>query len=245
MHEGLAIELDGLFQCVRYQQRGLEPSDAPGPYSVHIFVTDAIAVLDALGWERATLIGHSWGGLLAQHITAAHPERVDALIGLSTLGSAGPDGGWSDLDAEFAKRIPPEAEAMVTELDQKLYRGEGRDQDIVEMLNVTWPFYFSDPASAPPMPLAPSSQEVYSQVHADTLRLFNEGTLERKLRELDTPALFLTGADDPASPEHPRKTAETMPRGAFVLLNGCGHFPWLERPGATRAAIEGWLAQLA
>jgi len=64
---GLVEELDGLVNGVLPQQRGLFPSTLEGPRDVETHVADEIALLDHLGWERAWLIGHSWGGHLLFH----------------------------------------------------------------------------------------------------------------------------------------------------------------------------------
>jgi pimeloyl-ACP methyl ester carboxylesterase len=71
--DGLAQENDVAW----YQQRGQEPSAAEGPYTVAADVEDARRVLDALGWQRAYVVGHSWGGHLALHVAEAMPERPD------------------------------------------------------------------------------------------------------------------------------------------------------------------------
>ena len=241
-HEGLAEEIDGLYECVRYQQRGLSPSDAPGPYTMEIYIEDLKAVLDALGWERATVIGHSWGGLLAQHATAALPDRVEALIALCTLGAEGPDGGWSRLDSALDERLPADVEERIRELDQRLYAGEGTDADNLEMLRVCWPYYFADPSSAPPLPEVPVNSDVYSEMHASALDHFASGTLERELRQFERPALFIQCAEDVVPIDPARATAEMMPKGSFALIERSGHLPWMERPGAIRSAIEGWIA---
>lgn len=241
MNEGLVEELDGLYECVRYHQRGLAPSDAPGPYSVDIFVADVIAVLDALGWNQATLIGHSWGGLLAQHVAAGHPGRVEALIGICTLGAAGPDGGWSLLDSALEERLPKDLAEKVAAIDKKLYAGEGTEDDVDVMLRTCWPYYFADPSSAPPFVRMTSNSEVYSQVHASALEQYVLGHPEAGLKKYENPALFISAAQDVAAADPVRATVDFMPNGKFVLLENCGHFPWLEQPGAIRAEVEQWL----
>src|SRR5689334_1229485 len=60
----LAAELAPAFSVFRYQQRGLAPSATEGDRSVDGHVADAVSVLDGLGWERAWVAGHSWGGHL-------------------------------------------------------------------------------------------------------------------------------------------------------------------------------------
>src|SRR3954452_17391138 len=64
----LAEELGRGFALGAYQQGGLAPSTEEGPFAVEREVADALAVLDALGWERAWVVGHSWGGHLLLHL---------------------------------------------------------------------------------------------------------------------------------------------------------------------------------
>jgi proline iminopeptidase len=238
--EGLAAELDGIYQCLRYQQRGNAPSDAPGPFSVDGFVLDAIAVLDAVGWDEATMIGHSWGALLAQHIVTAHPSRSTALIALDGLGGIGPDGGWGEMDKEFAERMPGHVAARAAEIDARLYAGEGSTEDAQELLRLSWPYYFCDPNAAPDMPPMAIAGDVYEQIHGSVLDAFARGHPEDGLRRFAKPALFLHGECDPLPMENARATAAVMPNATFMVLARCGHFPWFEKPGAVRDAIAKW-----
>ena len=50
-------------------------------------MADAVAVMDALGWDKAWVIGHSWGGHLAMHLAAARPDRVLGMVALDALGA--------------------------------------------------------------------------------------------------------------------------------------------------------------
>jgi proline iminopeptidase len=68
---------------------------------------DALAVLDALQWSRALIVGHSWGGHLALRLAAAHPERRLGALAVDPLGVVG-DGGMADLEAEIVARTPKE-----------------------------------------------------------------------------------------------------------------------------------------
>ena len=84
---------------------GSSPSTLEGPRDIETHVADKVAVLDPLGWGRAWLVGHSWGGHLALHIAVAHPERVTGLILFETLGAI-PDGGSEELVANLVARLP-------------------------------------------------------------------------------------------------------------------------------------------
>ncbi len=136
----LVEELDGIVDGVLPQQRGLEPSTLEGPRDVETHVADAIAVLDHLGWERAWLIGHSWGGHLGMHIAVAHPDRVAGLIALETLGAI-PDGGSDALMVNMVARLTPDERADLDKLIEAQVAGED-DPDIMFKIYVTlWPSY--------------------------------------------------------------------------------------------------------
>ena len=85
----LADELGDAFRVIRYQQRGLAPSTASGPFDVGRHVADAIAVLDTAGVGPAYVVGHSWGGHLAMHLAVRHPGRVLGLV-IDSVAHSGP-----------------------------------------------------------------------------------------------------------------------------------------------------------
>ena len=81
--------------------RGFGWTDAPGEgYDPLTFASDQIALLDALGIERADVIGHDWGGFTAFMLGIAHPERIGSIVACSTphpwppLGLQGLDQLW-------------------------------------------------------------------------------------------------------------------------------------------------------
>ncbi len=76
--------LDGLarsFDAIVYDNRGIGESDAPaGPYTAAELAQDAAQVLDEAGVEKAHVVGTSLGGMIAQELALARPERVDRLV---------------------------------------------------------------------------------------------------------------------------------------------------------------------
>jgi pimeloyl-ACP methyl ester carboxylesterase len=84
---GLAPSLARRGRVVLADQRGHGDSDAPpGPYSLAALAADVAAVLDATGLPRATLVGHSMGGVVAMAAALAYPKRVEGLVLLGTTG---------------------------------------------------------------------------------------------------------------------------------------------------------------
>lgn len=68
-------------------QRGYSPGARPDKvedYRIDHLVDDAIGILDALGVHYALLVGHDWGGLVAWHLAAKHPDRFTGFVAVST-----------------------------------------------------------------------------------------------------------------------------------------------------------------
>lgn len=78
-------------RVIAFDNRGIGESDVPvGPYSAQLMMADAVAVLDDAGVDTVHVVGTSLGGMIAQELAAAHPDRVDRLVLMSTT-PGGPD----------------------------------------------------------------------------------------------------------------------------------------------------------
>lgn len=100
------------FEILAYDQRGLGQTSRPDiPYSMVDYADDADALLDAVGWNRCSVMGISFGGMVAQEFALRYPLRVKRLVLAST--SSGGAGGASyplhelaDLPVEdYARKI--------------------------------------------------------------------------------------------------------------------------------------------
>jgi pimeloyl-ACP methyl ester carboxylesterase len=78
---------DAGFRAIAPDQRGFGDTDAPQPidaYSIHHLVGDLTGLLDALGIEKAAIVGHDWGGLLVWQMALLAAHRVSAVVGVNT-----------------------------------------------------------------------------------------------------------------------------------------------------------------
>lgn len=231
---------DGTLRVARYQQRGAPPSSTDGPFTIAQLVADAIGVLDHLDASEALVVGHSWGGHLAMHIAAAHPERVAGLLLLDSLAAVG-DGGTGTMPAVINSRIGADARAARDALEAQ--EGLTDDQRGTRELSLIWPGYFKDPDAVPPMPPI-STHELAGAVMGDAMRLLEEGALEAALPNIAVPSLHLIGAHSPIEPAANERTAALMP-SSIVEIHDIGHFAWLEAPGSVEAATRRLLAAVA
>jgi pimeloyl-ACP methyl ester carboxylesterase len=231
----LAEELAEENDVAWYQQRGLPPSAVGGPYTVAADVDDARRVLDALGWDTAYVVGHSWGGHLALHVAESLPDRLLGVLVVDPLGAIG-DGRWPEFDEEIFRRTPESVRARARELDELSMQGGSTDELALEGFRLVWPAYFADPDAAPPMPelrmASERSAEMYQSIVAGL------PALEAGLPGIRVPVGFVHGARSPMPIGASSDAAERIP-GAWVdVVDGAGHFIWVEAPGAVREALR-------
>ena len=231
----LAEELAHENDVAWYQQRGLAPSAVEGPYTVAADVEDARRVLDALGWQRAYVVGHSWGGHLALHVAEAMPERLHGVLSVDPLGSVG-DGRWPEFDEEIFRRTPEHVRERAREIDELSMAGAVDDELALEGMRLVWPAYFAEPDDAPPMP----------ELHIATERsgamvpsIFAElPALEAGLPEIRVQVGFVHGSRSPMPLAASTDAAERIPDAWVEVVDGAGHFVWVEAPGAVRASLR-------
>jgi pimeloyl-ACP methyl ester carboxylesterase len=238
----LVDELRAAYLVAAYQQRGLPPATAGAPYDVTTQTDDVVAVMDALGWRQPVVLGHSWGGHLLLHLLARHPDRVAAALVVDPLGGVG-DGGEAAFVAELGARTPPEALARAEELDERSLAGEATPEELAESLRLLWPAYFADPARATAMPDLTASIDAYSQTF-ESLRA-ELPALAGRLAGTAVPTLFVHGGGSPIPQSASTDTAAAIgPAASVEVVEGAGHFLWLERPGCVREALDRLVAQL-
>jgi proline iminopeptidase len=231
----LAPEVDG-WRAARYQQRGVPPSAANGPFTVERHVADALAVLDLLQISRAVILGHSWGGHLALQLAVAHPDRVAGLVIADSLGAVG-DGGAAEMGQHLGERLLPAAAAQYGEVAVRLAGAEPTDADMLASLTLLWPGYFAEPATAPPIPPhLRTSVAAYIGTFASVAEHLEHGFGDA-LRGVQAPAIFVLGERSPMPLAQGQQTAALLPVAEVDVIPGAGHLPWHEQPGCIAAAL--------
>jgi pimeloyl-ACP methyl ester carboxylesterase len=232
----LSAELGAGFRVAAYQQRGLEPSTLGGPFTIAQAIDDSVAVLDALGWAQALIVGHSWGGHLALRFAAAHPGRLAGALAIDPLGIVG-DGGMAAFDAEMFARTPREHRERAQELDQRAMAGEGTREDNLESLRLVWPAYFADPENAPPMPPIRTSVAAYSGIIGEVTAGTDEVAAGLAAAQVSYGVIAGAGSPMPWGLAA-RASAEISSRAFLTVVPAAGHFPWVEAPGCVRDALR-------
>jgi pimeloyl-ACP methyl ester carboxylesterase len=231
----LADELAQENDVAWYQQRGLEPSARERPYTVGTDVEDARRVLDALSWQRAYVVGHSWGGHLALHVAEAMPERLLGVLAVDPLGAIG-DGRWPEVEEEILRRTPEPVRARAREIDELMTAGAANDELALEQMRLIWSAYFADPERAPPMPELRIASERSAEMGRSILAELP--ALEAGLSRIRVPVGFVHGSRSPMPVAASTDGAERIPGALVEVVEGAGHFVWVEAPGAVRASLR-------
>lgn len=212
------------YRGIAHDQRGAGRSEVPpGPYSVEGWAEDLERVLDALGIERAALVGHSVGCMVAQHAAVRLGERAWALV---LCGGA--------------LRWPAEAGA-VFEQRAALAR-EGRLDEVaaaVATTGLTERARGEDPVLHGLMVglIAASDPEGYARCAEAT----GAGSMLAPER-VRCPTLALAGSDDPVTPPaFADAIAAAVPGCESAVVEGVAHWCMLERPDAVNETVFGFL----
>jgi proline iminopeptidase len=195
---------------------------------------DAVALADHLGIDRFLVLGHSYGGFIAQELAIRHPDRVDGVVLVTT--TAGQLGtGESEDDTEPGPPMPPDfAAAMATPptSDEEYAAGTAR------LLR-----HYLHQAEVDEV-LALEHDTVWSA--AAMMRGFqvlSTWSAIDRLPQVRCPVLLVAGRHDVVTsfPQASR-IARHLPDAEVVVLEHSAHYPWLDEPDAFFAAVHGWLA---
>lgn len=106
-----------------HDQRGLGETSIPdGPYTMQHYAHDGADLLDHVGWQTCSVVGISFGGMVAQEFAVTYPQRVEQLVLLCT--SAGGDAGSSYPLHELASLDATARDARITELTDSRWTEE-------------------------------------------------------------------------------------------------------------------------
>jgi pimeloyl-ACP methyl ester carboxylesterase len=222
--------LDHDFRVVRYDQPGfgLTGTDPSGDYS-DTRATDILAgLMDRLGLQRATIVGHSMGGRIAWTFASTHPERVEKLVLMAPDGFASPG-------MEYGKK--PSVPLMMRALPYVLP---------MPMLRASLKPGFGDP-TALTEPLVGRYRDMMLAPGVRTAIVDRMGQMvlvdpEPLLARIKAPTLLLWGGQDGMVPA--RNAADYLRdiKGAkLVSFPTLGHLLQEERPAETVAALQAFL----
>jgi proline iminopeptidase len=215
--------LSSHYRCIVPDQRGTGKSRLSSVDSFALSMTNYINDLEALRkhleLDQLTLVGHSWGGMLAMEYASKHPLRTQKLV---LLGSGGPtDKFFSYFGDNINMRLHKEDQREATVLDSL------KQPDLKAIL----PGYFFDRERS----LANKKMvtaETFGQSGVNKYAITNYVSAKNErvnlLKNYKGEVYIIQGRQDPVGESTIYEIKEILPQSQIHIIEKSGHFPWLE-----------------
>jgi pimeloyl-ACP methyl ester carboxylesterase len=221
------------YHVIAPDMRGYNTSDQPepiSPYRADELVKDIVGLLDYFKAQKAYVIGHDWGGVVAWELAMAHPERVEKMV---VVNSPHPDAFFYKLLSSFSQlrkswymfffQITPLAKVkmarynfseLTTLTAQAGLKGKTFPQQLVPMFHQAW-----------------SEKETLGSMMAYYRAAFFYKTWNRKSSRVTVPTLILWGRHDIALEEELVNDSQQYCDNVDILfLENSSHFPQHDEP---------------
>lgn len=216
-------------RCVAIDARGFGESTVNPPFSVDRYADDVVGVLDALGIDRAVLLGVSFGGYVALALWRRHPDRIRALV----LAGTHPGADTPEQVTRRREMIEIAATQGSTAIANLQIAGvvgkttRERQPDTYDAIHRMM-------AQSDPRAIVGALQAMIDRPDSTPL-----------LRTIDVPTLIVVGDQDVLTPP---KMARAMHQGIsgsrLEVLAESGHLANMERPAAFNAVLAEFLSSL-
>jgi proline iminopeptidase len=236
------LVLSDEYETVFYDQRGGGQSKTATvePITWRTQVDDLAAVVAELIDGPLTLVGYSWGGLLAMlYAVCAKRDNIGPTpVRLVLIDPASPSNEFRrQFEAEFARRQESEwvrnhraalSASGLRERDPAAYRQRSFELSVAG--------YFADPANASGL----TPFRVTSRVQQSVWESLGDFDIQEGIRELETPSLVVHGRQDPIPLQSSEGVADAL-GASLVVLDDCGHVPYVEQPAQFFSAVRAFL----
>jgi pimeloyl-ACP methyl ester carboxylesterase len=203
--------LDRKYRVYALDQRGHGESDRPaGAYAFQQFADDVLAFMDVMGINKATIVGHSMGSFVAQHVAVTAPERVKRLV-LSGSATSVRNNVVTDLQREVNALKDPIPEQFV------------RDFQLSTM--------FQRPPDEFVKAVIKESSTVPARVWREVMAEMLSPKAQVELTKIKVPTLILWGDKETVFPRSEQdRLLAALPNARLKVYEDTGHAMHWERP---------------
>ncbi len=221
------------FKLIFYDQRasGKSSKNVP-PESVNIenFVRDLDGIREYFGLEKVSLLGHSWGGLLALHYALDYPGRVDRVV---LVDSAPPNSALDVLNRKTqGQRRSEEDIEMIQEIMGSEAFQKMEPQAITRYFQVSEKVKFFNPDLMSKMRLTLDEDKIQKLMWVGQLMnsYLDDYDIAEDLTAIAVPVLIIHGDYDTIPLESAEIIHSRISGSKLLVIKDCGHFPFIEAP---------------
>lgn len=231
------------FQIITYDQRGTGQSTIEKINSetitMDLMVDDIENLRKYLKINKWTILGHSFGGVLATYYTTIHPEHIDKLVFSSSGG----------VNLKFTRYVSQRMNDNLEEQQRdslslyqnKMSNGDSSKTTLIKWANILSNAYVFDKSNAPL--IAKRLTQINFTINAlvyESLTKINFNCTD-KFSNFNKSVLVLQGKNDIISIETAEEIAKAFPKSKLILMENCGHYGWLDAKKTYLKAIKNFL----
>jgi 3-oxoadipate enol-lactonase len=222
------------FWVVAPDLRGHGASSQPageGAYLLERFADDLVALMAELGWERADVLGHSMGGMVAQVLVLERPDLVGRLVLMDTCSGpvAGMDAGIMQMGIDLCRADGLDAVLAVSKMGDAALDSPAHQRMLTEVPG------WAEFEDAKFLACAP---DMWSSVVAQLITM--EDRIDG-LRAVGSPTLVVVGDQDRSFLGASSDLARAIPGASLVVVPDAGHSPQFENPDSWYDAVSAFL----
>ena len=221
------------FRVIAIDRLGYGRSSKPiVHYNLHMPARNTKALLDELGIERAAIVGHSMGGMVATRFAATYPESTTHVVMVNQIGLTDPrrTGEWRDPNVTASRVLDTSYQSVLRQ--HRRYYPAGWREEYLEW--VKYQYGLTLGGDWPRM----------ARVRAAQMQILFEDPVVYEWQFIATKALVMGGAEDRLSTDFPaaaRHVAQSLQNAELILFPQVGHAPAFEIPDEFHAALISFL----
>ncbi len=238
-------KLSEVCQVIYYDQRG--GGNSQGDFSeekinLAVAVEDLDAVRRELGCKTVSIMGHSWGGLLAMLYAAAHPEAVDKLVLIDSMTASSDD--FSPCVEEWGRRLAPYLEELETIETSDAYLA-GDPDTAVHFFNTIFGPYCARMDHVKRLYFRASEETNRNWIR--TYAIFRDTFFSKpfdfhdELKRISCDTLIVHGDRDLILLSSAEQLQKSIPGSKLAVIEECGHFPFVEKPEELFSILNAFL----
>lgn len=200
-----------------------DASQLPDAYRPDDFAADVVGFMDTVGIRRAVLVGSSGGGLLSQFVASSYPERVTALVLISSPATLADKPAVAELWETVSRLEDPIDREFVGDFVRSTSPESTPDEFVDTLVSETI--------------------KIPAHVWKQTLRGLIEADLPVNLGRITAPTLLVSGDNDAFASSDQELLLHGIPDAHLVTYQGVGHGVHLEQPDRVIQDIVGFLTE--